>query len=129
MLARSDRSRSWEIYEAALLSDVADIQGGTTREGIHLGAMAGSVDLIHRAYTGLELRDDILWIDPRLPAPMRQLDVIVRYRGHMLEIRVTRDAVEIRASRSRLPAMKIAVRGEVHELPAGQQRSFALRRH
>ena len=47
-------------------SDVGDIQGGTTREGIHLGAMAGTVDLLQRAYLGLELRDDVLCLNPRL---------------------------------------------------------------
>src|SRR5678815_3075811 len=45
VLARLDRGRSWEQMAAALESDVADVQGGTTREGIHLGAMAGTVDI------------------------------------------------------------------------------------
>ena len=35
----------WEFFQEVLKSDVADIQGGTTCEGIHLAAMAGSVDL------------------------------------------------------------------------------------
>lgn len=126
VLARSDRVRSWEIARSALMSDVADIQGGTTREGIHLGAMAGSIDLIHRAYTGLELRDDVLWINPRLPEPMQRLDVVVRYRGHTLELRITQDLLEIRTGDSRDPAMKIAVCGEILELKPGEQRSFTL---
>jgi hypothetical protein len=29
-------------------------QGGTTAEGIHLGAIAGTVDLLQRCYSGLE---------------------------------------------------------------------------
>jgi len=37
---------AWRKYLAALESDVADIQGGTTKEGIHLGVMAGTVDLL-----------------------------------------------------------------------------------
>ena len=40
----------------ALESDIADVQGGTTGEGIHLGAMAGTVDLLERGFTGLETR-------------------------------------------------------------------------
>ena len=56
VLGRSDRERSWELFSQALESDVADIQGGTTPEGIHLGAMAGTVDLLQRGYTGLEAR-------------------------------------------------------------------------
>ena len=48
VLARLDRRRSWELFLQALNSDIADLQGGTTHEGIHLGAMAGTVDLIQR---------------------------------------------------------------------------------
>ncbi len=48
VLARSDRRRSWQLFAEAIESDVADIQGGTTSEGIHLGAIAGTVDLMQR---------------------------------------------------------------------------------
>src|SRR6266545_1750074 len=51
--ARADRTRSWTLFTQALDSDLADIQGGTTRDGIHLGAMAGTVDMLLRCYTGL----------------------------------------------------------------------------
>jgi trehalose/maltose hydrolase-like predicted phosphorylase len=44
--------------------------GGTTAEGIHLGAMAGTIDLIQRCYTGIEIRDQHLWINPALPGEM-----------------------------------------------------------
>jgi trehalose/maltose hydrolase-like predicted phosphorylase len=36
-------------FEEALQSDLSDIQHGTTAEGIHLGAMAGTLDLVQRA--------------------------------------------------------------------------------
>src|SRR5215207_6097152 len=36
LLARADRTRSWSMFNEALDSDLADIQRGTTREGIHL---------------------------------------------------------------------------------------------
>jgi HAD superfamily hydrolase (TIGR01509 family) len=48
VLARSDRPRSLRFFAEALQSDVTDIQHGTTSEGVHLGAMAGTVDLIQR---------------------------------------------------------------------------------
>ena len=56
VLARSDRRRSWDLFQRALDSDIADIQGGTTREGIHIGAMAGVIDLVQRCYLGIEMR-------------------------------------------------------------------------
>jgi trehalose/maltose hydrolase-like predicted phosphorylase len=48
VLARSDRPRSWRFFAEALASDVHDVQGGTTAEGTHLGAMAGTFDVRYR---------------------------------------------------------------------------------
>ena len=67
VLARANRPASWDVFVEALVTDVADIQGGTTPEGIHLGAMAGTVDVLQRCYTGLELRGDMLWLEPVEP--------------------------------------------------------------
>ena len=58
MLARGDRRKAWD-YFLALESDVADVRGGATGEGIHLGAMAETVDLLQRAFTGLETPGDV----------------------------------------------------------------------
>ena len=49
-----------QYYAEALQSDVSDIQQGTTAEGIHSGAMAGTVDLILRVSTGIEATGDVL---------------------------------------------------------------------
>jgi alpha,alpha-trehalase len=126
VLARGERGRSWELLRAALASDVADIQGGTTREGIHLGAMAGSVDLLQRCYTGLELREDVLWLNPRLPEEVTRLQLLVRYRTHTLELTITRDTLEVNAALCEMPAMRIGLRDVVHELRAGERRTFTL---
>ena len=44
--------------------------------------MAGTVDLLQRGYTGLETRDDVLWLDPTLPAGLAELAFKLRYRRH-----------------------------------------------
>jgi trehalose/maltose hydrolase-like predicted phosphorylase len=33
-------------------SDLGDVQGGTTKEGIHMGVMSGTLDLLQRSYAG-----------------------------------------------------------------------------
>lgn len=67
VLARSDRPRSWGLFLEALASDLDDTQGSTTTQGVQLGATAGTVDLLQRAYTGLEPRDDTLSSTPGSP--------------------------------------------------------------
>jgi trehalose/maltose hydrolase-like predicted phosphorylase len=46
------------VFDEALDSGLADLQRRTTREGIHLGAIAGTVDRLLRCNTGLETRMD-----------------------------------------------------------------------
>jgi trehalose/maltose hydrolase-like predicted phosphorylase len=128
VLARSDRKRSWVNFEIALMSDLEDIQGGTTAEGIHLGAMAGTVDLIQRAYTGLEIRDDVLWLNPVLPDEMPCLNLQLRYRGHWLELNLTADKMVITFDRGWSKEVKIGVRGEVHTFKTGDKREFDISR-
>jgi trehalose/maltose hydrolase-like predicted phosphorylase len=127
VLARCDRSRSWRFFAGALASDVHDVQGGTTAEGIHLGAMAGTVDLAQRCYTGLETRDDILWLNPSLPEELDGLDFDVRYRGHWgINLHLTPHLLQVRVADSDAAPIKVGVNGEVVELPPGSMREFPL---
>jgi len=61
----------------------------TIRQGVHLGAMAGTVDLMQRVSTGIEITGDVLRLNPRLPQEMERLDMRIRYRGHSLDLRLT----------------------------------------
>jgi alpha,alpha-trehalase len=119
VLARSDRSRSWEFFLEALESDVSDTQGGTTPEGIHLGAMVGTLDLLQRCYTGLEVREDALWLSPQLPTTLRRLDFTVLYRGQLVELDFADGSVTIASHTSSGEPISIGAGGEVVELPAG----------
>ncbi len=120
VLVRSDRERSWELFSEALETDISDIQGGTTPEGVHLGAMAGTVDLLQRAYTGLDTREEVLWLDPRLPAELTELRLTIYYRRHWgLEIEISRDRVRISAPPADIYPIKVAIKDEVIWLDAG----------
>lgn len=120
VLARSDRPRSWSLFTEALESDVADIQGGTTSEGIHLGAMAGTVDLIQRCYTGIEVRDQHLWLNPALPEELRGLRIRVRFQGQTIELDISHDLVRVRSICTETEAIRLHVDSEVVSLETGE---------
>ncbi len=126
VLARSDRERSWKLFSEALQSDVMDIQRGTTPEGIHLGAMAGTVDLIQRGYTGIETRNHVLWFNPSLPAELSRLHLHLRYCGHWLEIEVTQKRLKIKAFASKASPIQIGHEGRVYELKENETKEFDL---
>ncbi|HUP49288.1 MAG TPA: glycosyl hydrolase family 65 protein, partial [Thermoanaerobaculia bacterium] len=120
VMARHDRAGSWRLFQDALRADIDDIQGGTTPEGIHLGAMAATVDLVQRGYTGATIRRQVLWLDPRLPEEMSELRLRLRFRGDWLDLRITQDALEVELS-GREPSTRIGVRGVLHELSRGRK--------
>jgi alpha,alpha-trehalase len=126
VLSRSDRKRSWELYTEALQSDVSDIQGGTTPEGIHLGAMAGTVDQLQRGYTGIVTRGDVLWFNPCLPESLHRMKLKIRYRSHFLDVEVTPDILRVSAIRASEKPIEIGIVDRTYELPAGSGREFKL---
>lgn len=95
VLSRSNRKYSWNIFEHALSTDFNDIQGGTTSEGIHLAAMAGTVDMIQRCYTGLEVRNNILYINPLLPDDLSEVKQRIRYRSHWIEMQIDKKSITL----------------------------------
>ncbi|MFJ7333187.1 glycoside hydrolase family 65 protein [Streptomyces sp. NPDC101110] len=96
ILARARRGEAWSFCQEALRGDVADLQGGTTGEGIHLGAMAGTLDLVQRGLTGLETRQGALWLDP-VPLPeLSSYGFSLQYQGHWgVRVRLESGRLEI----------------------------------
>jgi alpha,alpha-trehalase len=127
LLARSDRIGSWELFKEALESDIADIQGGTTPEGIHLGAMAGVVDVLQRGYSGIEMYNNVLWLNPILPEEQTRLSMNVRYGGHSLVIEITADKLVVTCLRHAAAGpIQIGFKGDIYLLGKGETQEFTL---
>ena len=126
VLARSNRELSWHSFEEALASDISDIQGGTTPEGIHLGAMAGTVDIIQRCYTGIETRQNILRLNPILPRELKGINLQMFYRGHKVSITIAGGRLRVSTLKHDVMPIKIGFRDEVVELKAGDTAEFDL---
>ncbi len=124
VLARSERERAREFVLGALTSDVADVQGGTTQEGIHLASMAGSVDIFQRCFSGLELRQDRLHLAPYWPEELGAMEFAIRYRELPLMLRIQGDGVEIQAGPGTQRPIEVVCRGEIAELRPGSRVSF-----
>lgn len=124
--ARGDRTRSWEMFQEALYSDIADSQGGTTPEGIHLGAMASTIDLLQRCYTGLELRGNALRLNPAIPPDLASLALGLRYRGHSVHLHVTDHRVRVALAEGGGEPICVDVDGDRRMLAPGDTAVFDL---
>ncbi|GAA3378998.1 glycosyl hydrolase family 65 protein [Streptomyces sannanensis] len=115
VLTRLKGAGAWRYCEEALLSDVADVQGGTTGEGIHLGAMAGSLDLVQRGLTGLEAGPDGLRLDPVPLDEISRFSFSLCYRGH--------EGVRVRILPGRLGiGVPVSQQGPLTVVLAGERR-------
>ena len=126
VLSRADRNHSWHIFKHALLSDFLDVQGGTTPEGIHLGAMAGTIDIIQRCYTGIETRNDVLWFNPCLPLDVKSLSFRIRYRSHFITVSVNQKELTLYLEEGLGNPVKLGFGGEIHLFKKKQKLVFSL---
>jgi trehalose/maltose hydrolase-like predicted phosphorylase len=127
VLANLDLDSSWERFMAALESDIGDVQGGTTEEGIHLGVMSGTLDLIQRCYVGEVVRDGILYFDPKAIDRLEGLSLPMRFRGTLLELTLADRTLTVAAQADSFNrSVKIGVGDTVRELKAGESHTFSV---
>jgi alpha,alpha-trehalase len=119
VLARANRNHAMRYFNQAMASDVVDIQKGTTAEGIHLAAMAGTIDLVQRCFTGLELRSDRVVLEPLWPRSLGKLAFSLRYRGHRLHLWVSGRSAQISAEQGAAAPIEVECRGETKQLKPG----------
>jgi len=109
-----DKNLSWQLYTEALKSDFVDIQGGTTKEGIHAGVMAGTVLFAIRAFAGIDWDGDHLTINPNLPDTWRGMQFNLGFKGDRYNFEIT------------LEHIKIKLEGEKRKTISVQGNSIAL---
>ncbi|MFB7541991.1 glycoside hydrolase family 65 protein [Streptomyces zaomyceticus] len=128
VLARQRGADAWRYCEEALLADVADVQGGTTGEGIHLGAMAGTVDLVERGITGLEAGPDGLRVAPVVLAQIPRFTFTLCCGGHRgVRLRMMPGRLAVRVPPSpEGPLAVVLPGGRRVTVPPGQERWFRL---
>lgn len=120
------------FYHEALESDIYDIQGGTTQEGIHVGVMAGTVDLLLRCYAGLVIMEDRVCLNPKLPHGWKEITFKVRYKNVWFNIVLADRKVCVRAkplqniSLQRGAEIPIEINRKVYTLKPGKVTTIEL---
>ncbi|WP_028267432.1 beta-phosphoglucomutase family hydrolase [Arthrobacter sp. MA-N2] len=126
VLAAMDPDRAWNTFREALTADLDDTQGGTTHTGIHLGAMAGTIDVIQRSFAGLRITKDALLFSPKMPKGIRAVSFRVRYRDQLLEVSLDHATLTVSAAPGDSAAVCIRVGSDEVLLGAGSVRKFVL---
>lgn len=121
IMAGIDPKRSWEMFIHALHADIVDVQGGTTPEGIHMGIMAGTLDLMQRGFMGLEIDGDVLHFKPKAIPELDGLVFRMVYRNTPLRVQVENAvlSVTIEDGESGQP-VRVCVDDVCHEINVGE---------
>jgi len=128
VLAALDPDSSWDRFLVALRSDADDIQGGTTKEGIHVGVMSGTLDVVQRCYAGIRVSDGVLYFDPRLPSQLHGLSFSMQFRETPILVTLTADRLTLAIHPEGVSRpIRVGVPGDVRALCAGDRTVFELR--
>jgi trehalose-phosphatase len=125
--AEIDLATSWQRYMVALESDVGDVQGGTTAEGIHMGVMAGTLDVVQRSYLGEVIRNGVLSFNPKTMDQLRGLTLPMRFRGLLIKVTLEDSHLRVGAEVDSLKrSVKVGVGDQVREIRSGESYTFDL---
>lgn len=126
--ADSQQKSYSEVFYAALGSDYYDVASrGTTKAGIHIGAMGGTADIVQRCYMGLSVHDGVLWLDPALPAELARIAFSVRFRGQIIRLDLNHGKLYIEASHSIMEPVLIGFQGRKFKMRPGDHRVFKIK--
>ncbi|WP_170162336.1 glycoside hydrolase family 65 protein [Caldimonas tepidiphila] len=126
-LASVDPELSWHYFRQALHTDLGTGASGSTHEGLHLGAMAGTWDVLQRHYLGLHLEADGVWLDPRPPAALEEFATTVWIRGHRLRLHLRGTTLRASVEEGDATGLRMRHRGAACVLRPGEVLEIACR--
>lgn len=93
--SKNCKKLSWKLYNDALQSDIFDVQGGTTKEGIHTGVMASTVTEMIRSFAGIQIIGGNIYCNPNLPVNLEKIRFNIFFQGVEHNFSISNDLVKI----------------------------------
>jgi trehalose/maltose hydrolase-like predicted phosphorylase len=116
-LARLNPAQSWHFFLQSLQPDMEPCNSSTSEEGLHLGAMAGSIDVIQRHYLGLGFELDAIKLDPAPPSKLGPVKLAFEYRQEDFTLEWTGSRLKIAASPDNRTSARVRHHGRYEILP------------
>ena len=94
---------------------------------MHMGVMGGTLNLVQRAYLGVDVRDGVMYFDPKVIDELDGLSLPMQFCG--TPIRVTLEGGELTAAALAVgfsPPIHVGVGEEVRELAPGERCVFTV---
>jgi trehalose/maltose hydrolase-like predicted phosphorylase len=120
-LAHLDPQRSWQYYEAALQTDLGPHASPGTHEGLHLGAMAATLDVLQRHYLGVEPQADGILLAPRPPPDLGDVAMDFQFRSGRYRVALQDRAVQLESDCANAEAVSVQTPDGGRRLQPGER--------
>ncbi|MDP8216232.1 MAG: glycosyl hydrolase family 65 protein [Candidatus Kaelpia imicola] len=120
---------TWRWFNEVLESDIFDIQSGTTSEGIHIGVMGGSIDIVLRGFIGLSVLKDRIKLNPRIPRRWQRIKFRINYRGSWITFSVTNRQVIVfvQGPKNKIFPTAIEIGSKTYSVIYGKRSRFTIK--
>ena len=124
-LLRVGDHRAHTLFEEAQRVDLKRQDEGTD-EGIHLGAMGGTLAMLQHHYLGLRVQAEYLEVDPDLPPFIGQVRMSVIFRGAGLKFSIGKTQLTIHAEPQNDSSVGVSYQEQRHSLEPGASMRFDI---
>ena len=111
-----------DFLKTAIGSDYHDIQGGTTAEGIHIGVMGETLEVIQNEFGGVNLLNETFEIAPHLPHHWTRLSFSQKFKGATLNIEISDKTIKLMTDQP----IDVKIYGRSSKLEAHRTYEFPL---
>lgn len=118
-LARFDRGKSWDFFMRSLCIDLSLDNSQSAEEGLHLGAMAGTLDVLQRHYLGIRVDQNDLVLTPSVPEQLGPVGMCLRHGGALLQLDWNGRTLQVTADASNQAPVPIRTETQVEALNPG----------
>ncbi|MFC6323573.1 glycoside hydrolase family 65 protein [Companilactobacillus baiquanensis] len=114
----NDSDLAWKLFDESLTSDYYDIQGGTTAEGIHLGVMGATLNVVISSFAGIDYRGDKIEINPKVPKNWNSIKFNMNFKNVNYCFSVDHDSVKIKTDQD----TQVSFQGQPVDIKANKER-------
>lgn len=125
--ANIDSKVSWKLFQKAQMVDLIPDEYKDTSEGIHLGAMGGTISVLQHHYLGFKVKYDVLEIYPMLPEAMKWVEITLYFRGVEINCHTSLSVIILHSVDKNAAPVKVRFKGQLKVLTPESPVTFDLR--
>lgn len=125
-IAQLDCEKSWQLFIQVLFTDLSGDSSDEVPNGIHLGAMAGTLYILQHHYLGLQIHKGNIYLNPSFPTQLNHFRVSLQHQYNDLLIEKIDHHLHLTAANTNLSSIAIVYQGEMMNLEPGDAIVFVL---